>query len=154
MPNIEFACELNAPQERVWAFHNTVETLFKLTPPEFHARLEGRPEPMRAGVVYRIRVKQFGLVPIRMVSEIVEYTPPTGFVDVQAPHGGPFKSWTHRHHFEALPGGRTRLTDQVRYELPLGPLGALADRLFVRRSLERMFRYRHRVTRETLERQA
>jgi ligand-binding SRPBCC domain-containing protein len=152
MPTLEFVCELNAPLERVWEFHNSVETLFKLTPPEKHARLEGTPEPMRPGVIYHIRVRQFGILPIRMQSKIVEYTPPNGFVDVQVTGKGPFKSWTHRHRFIAVSAGRTRLIDHVAYELPFGPLGALADGLLVRRDIQRMFAYRHRVTREALER--
>jgi ligand-binding SRPBCC domain-containing protein len=151
MPTLEFVCELNVPLERVWEFHNDVATLFKLTPPEKHAKLEGTPEPMRAGVVYRILVRQFGILPVRMQSKIVEYTPPNGFVDIQVPGKGPFKSWTHRHQFAALPGGHTCLTDHVTYELPFGPLGALVDGLIVRRDIDRMFAYRHRATRDALE---
>ena len=82
MPTMEFVCELNAPLERVWAFHNTVESLFKLTPPDKHARLLGAPEPMRAGVIYRIQIRQFGIIPLTMHSLIRDYTPPDGFVDI------------------------------------------------------------------------
>jgi ligand-binding SRPBCC domain-containing protein len=86
-----------------------------------------------------------------MHSKIVEYTPPTGFVDIQVPGKGPFKAWTHRHEFTELPDGRTRLTDHVTYIMPFGPLGALVDKAIVRRDIEKMFAYRHRVTREALE---
>ena len=151
MPTLEFVCDLNAPLERVWAFHNTVETLFKLTPPDKHARLLGNAEPMRAGVIYRIQVRQFGIVPVTMQSLIREYAPPDGFVDVQVPGKGPFKSWEHQHRFTALSPDRTRLTDHITYEMPFGPLGALADRLFVRRDIEKMFAYRHEVTRREVE---
>jgi hypothetical protein len=41
--------------------------------------------------------------------------------------------------------------DHVTYEMPFGPLGNLVDRLLVRHDIERMFAYRHRVTREALE---
>ena len=151
MPTLEFVCDLEAPLERVWAFHNTIDTLFKLTPPDKHARLLDPPAPMRAGVIYRIQVKQFGIVPITMHSIIRDYTPPTGFVDIQAPGKGPFKAWQHQHRFEALSPDRTRLTDTVTYEMPLGPLGTLANALFVRHDIEKMFAYRHAVTRRELE---
>ncbi len=151
MPDLTFTCDLNAPLAKVWAFHATVETLFQLTPPDKHAHLEGAAEPMRAGVVYHIRVRQYGLIPIRMQSEIVEYTPPAGFVDIQVPGKGPFKAWRHQHQFTALSEDCTRLTDHVTYEMPLGPLGWLADKLVVRRDIEKMFAYRHRVTRAALE---
>ena len=59
----------------------------------------------------------------------------------------PFKRWRHEHRFDPRDGGST-LTDTVEYELPFGPFGAIADRLFVRRDLEAMFAHRHRVTQE------
>ncbi len=151
MPTLEFVCELQASLERVWAFHNTIDTLFKLTPPDKHACLLDPPAPMRAGVVYRIQVKQFGVIPITMHSIIRDYTPPSGFVDIQAPGKGPFKAWTHQHKFEALAPDRTRLTDTVTYEMPFGPLGTVANALFVRHDIEKMFAFRHDVTRRELE---
>lgn len=151
MPILEFVCDINAPLETVWEFHNSVDTLFKLTPPEKHARLLDPPEPMRAGVIYRIQVRQFGIVPITMHSLIREYTPSTGFVDIQLPGKGPFKSWEHRHTFTALSPACTRLTDHITYDIPLGVLGSIANSLFVRRDLEAMFAYRHAVTRRELE---
>src|SRR3712207_7309265 len=39
-------------------------------------------------------------------------------------------------------GGGTIMRDRVDYELPLGPLGALAHALFVGRDLERIFDHR------------
>ena len=44
-------------------------------------------------------------------------------------------------HPAAAPG----LGDHVRYELPFGPLGAVAHALFVKRQLRRIFDYRERV---------
>ena len=41
----------------------------------------------------------------------------------------------------------TLMRDTVDYELPLGPLGALVNALFVRRSVERIFDYRRKVLR-------
>ena len=40
------------------------------------------------------------------------------------------------------------MADRVEYELPLGVLGRLAHRLFVRRQLEGIFRHRARVIAE------
>jgi hypothetical protein len=37
------------------------------------------------------------------------------------------------------------MTDTVRYALPLGPLGALAHRLVVRRDVERIFAFREQA---------
>lgn len=62
------------------------------------------------------------------------------FVDRQLQ--GPFKSWTHLHHFEDREEGGALLRDQIEYELPFKlPLTSLLEK-----HLDRMFAYRHRQT--------
>jgi ligand-binding SRPBCC domain-containing protein len=67
---------------------------------------------------------------------------------------GPFAKWVHTHRFEPDGQGGSWLIDQVDYELPLGALGRLFGGGFVRQKLERMFAYRHQVTKEACERRA
>jgi hypothetical protein len=73
---------------------------------------------------------------------ISEYLPPDKFVDEQIT--GPYSLWHHTHTFLAVDGG-TVIRDDVRYALPLGPLGMLVHALFVRRQLGEIFRYRAEV---------
>ena len=61
------------------------------------------------------------------------------FVDEQ--RAGPYKFWYHEHQFDAVPGG-VMMTDRVTYEVGWGPLGWLAEKLWVRRQLEHIFAYR------------
>ncbi len=152
MPTVEFVCDIDAPLEKVWAFYDTIDTLFKLTPPDTQARLDGEPVPMRVGVIYKLKLRRWGIPLPTWQAEIIAYEPPRFFADRQVPGKGPFKAWEHRHGFEALPDNRTRLTDHVAYTMPFGPFGKVADWLFVRRDLQKMFAYRHRITRESLER--
>lgn len=80
----------------------------------------------------------------RWVAEHQDYLPGRQFCDRQI--DGPFAQWLHCHRL--LPCGPTScvLEDDIEYALPLAFVGkGLAGR-FVRRKLERMFRYRHRVT--------
>jgi ligand-binding SRPBCC domain-containing protein len=150
VPTVEYICDFDAPLERVWAFYDDIDTLFKLTPPELKARMEEPPVPMRVGVVYALLITRFGLT-LRWDAEIVAYDPPHMFRDRQVKGKGPFKAWTHLHSFAALPNERTRLTDHVEYVVPFGPFGKIADRLFVRRELDKMFAYRQKITRENVE---
>ena len=52
-----------------------------------------------------------------------------------------YRLWHHTHTFTPRDGG-TLVGDRVRYALPLGPLGAVAHRAFVRRDVERIFDFR------------
>lgn len=151
MPTLEFHTEIRAPLQAVWNFHNTIETLFRLTPPGTQIQLADPPEPMRAGALYRLRMRRWGLIPIHWDARIVEYNPPAGFTDEQVPGRGPFRYWQHQHRFTPLNKEYTLLTDRVTYEMPLGWLGKAIDHLFVRRQIQQMFAYRHRVTRQALE---
>jgi uncharacterized protein (TIGR01777 family) len=84
----------------------------------------------------------------RMTVRHRDAIPGHGFTDEQVE--GPFGEWEHQHRMEAAGPGRTRLTDRVRYEPPLGPVGSLSDALVIRRRLERVFRYRHVTLAEDL----
>jgi ligand-binding SRPBCC domain-containing protein len=55
---------------------------------------------------------------------------------------GPYSLWEHTHTFEEDGSGATIITDRVRYSIPFGPLGGIAERLFVRRDLKKIFDYR------------
>ncbi len=99
---------------------------------------------MEEGALIDYRIRLFG-VPMQWRTEIVELCPPSHFVDLQL--RGPYARWHHSHHFESVPGG-TLMTDRVEYRVPLGPLGALAHGIFVRRNLERIFGFRRTAAEE------
>ncbi len=70
-----------------------------------------------------------------------ELDAPYRFVDAQV--RGPFARWEHRHRFLEDNGG-TWVEDRVTYRLPMGPLGAVAHALVVRRQLRALWAYRRR----------
>lgn len=84
-------------------------------------------------------------------AEITDFEWDSHFCDVQ--HRGPFSYWKHCHRLETQARGvlqGTLVADRVEYELPLGPLGDLAHKLFVKRQMESIFEHRHRRTSELL----
>jgi ligand-binding SRPBCC domain-containing protein len=125
--------------DEVFAFFARPENLPVITPPWLGFRiLSPAPLAMRPGLVIDYRVRVLGW-PTRWRSLIAEYDPPHGFRDVQVI--GPYRHWDHRHGFHRERGGTT-IEDLVRYEPPLGPLGALLDRLMIRRQLAAIFDFR------------
>lgn len=85
------------------------------------------------------RARHFG-VWFTMTSKITALNTPTRFVDEQ--QNGPFKRFRHEHLFHGGPGG-CQMTDILDVTAPLGPLGWLAERLFLRRYLRRLIEIRN-----------
>jgi ligand-binding SRPBCC domain-containing protein len=128
------------PRSEVFPFFADAANLEAITPKFLNFQiLTPRPIPLAAGTRIDYRLSLFG-VPLRWQSRIEEFDAPRRFVDVQL--RGPYKLWHHTHEFEETAAG-TLVIDRVRYQIPLGPLGRLAHALFVRRTLQKIFDYRH-----------
>lgn len=84
----------------------------------------------------------------RLTSRIVEMDRPDWFADEQV--RGPFKSMRHEHRFERMEGG-TRVTGIFYLSAPLGPLGRLAEWLFLRRHMTRFLERRNAWLKAHLE---
>jgi ligand-binding SRPBCC domain-containing protein len=93
---------------------------------------------MKKGARIQYRIAWHGF-PLRWTTEIVRWDPPVCFADVQI--AGPYRLWHHTHRFKEEAGG-TRITDVVRYALPLGIAGRWAHAIKVRNDVERIFDYR------------
>jgi ligand-binding SRPBCC domain-containing protein len=133
--------------EEVYAFFANAKNLEAITPSWLGFRiLSAEPIVMRKGaqLVYRLRWHWF---PMRWVTEITRWDPPTGFVDVQVK--GPYSLWHHTHSFQPVDGG-TLIGDTVRYALPFGLLGRLAHACVLKAELNAIFDYRARKVCELL----
>lgn len=132
---------------QVFAFYGDALNLERITPPWLGFEVT-TPRPIEMGVgtliEYRLKLHR---VPVRWRTRIEAWEPPHRFVDAQI--RGPYSLWEHTHTFEEDGPGATIIRDRVRYSIPFGPLGELADRLLVRRDLKRIFDYR----REAVERE-
>jgi ligand-binding SRPBCC domain-containing protein len=128
-----------APRD-VFEFYADAANLERITPAWLGFRVvTSQPIEMAPGTLIEYRLK-LHRVPVRWLTRIETWEPGKRFVDVQVE--GPYRLWHHTHTFEPHREG-TRVRDQVRYALPVGALGELAHRLFVRRDLERIFDFRH-----------
>ncbi len=137
---LERSQRVEVPIEQAFGFYVDPLNLEPMTPPWLHFKVTTPGEiVMRSGALLDYRLKLHG-VPLRWQTRIEIWEPPVRFVDTQAK--GPYSLWVHTHLFEPDGDGATVIHDRVRYAIPLGPLGSLAHRLFVRRDLERIFDFR------------
>ena len=135
---------IGRPLPEVFEFFSRAANLERITPPWLSFSILGaEPAEVASGTVIPYRLRLHGL-PLIWVSQIEQFERGRVFVDRQLI--GPYRQWIHRHEFEAA-GEHTVIRDEVRYELLLGRIGALAG-LFVRRDVERIFAYRQ----QTIER--
>ncbi len=125
--------------EEVFPFFADAANLEAITPPllRFSIVTPGDIE-MRVGTLIQYRLKLHG-VPISWLTSIQRWDPPYAFVDQQIK--GPYALWHHTHTFVDDGAGGTRMTDTVRYALPLSPLSEIAMPL-VRRDLATIFDFR------------
>ena len=93
-------------------------------------------------------MKVLGIFPAKWIAEHTKYEPPEMFEDVQI--SGPFHSWRHDHIVKPYEDGAI-LRDEVHYEPPFSIFGKIAAPFLIEPKLEKMFAYRHEVTREWCE---
>jgi len=128
------------PIADAFAFYGDARNLELITPPLLGFEVT-TPAPIEMGVGtlidYRLRLHW---VPMRWRTRIEAWEPPRRFVDAQI--RGPYSLWEHTHTFVEDGPGATIIEDRVRYSIPFGPLGELANRLLVQRDLGQIFDYR------------
>jgi ligand-binding SRPBCC domain-containing protein len=139
---------ISAPAERVFAFHELPDAFERLLPPWENAKIIKKADISEIGSQAIIEQKVFGLIPSRWIAEHTVYDPPRMFEDIQV--SGPFAEWRHQHIVKP-DGEGALLIDEIEYEPPLGFLGSLAAPFLIRPKLEKMFEFRHSVTKEWCE---
>lgn len=139
---------IKAAPERVFAFHELPDAFERLMPPWENAKIIQKADISQIGSRAIIEQKLFGLISSRWVAEHTKYEPPKMFEDVQI--SGPFHSWRHQHIVLPHDSGAI-LRDEIEYQPPMSFLGILAAPFLVVPKLEKMFEFRHEVTRKWCE---
>lgn len=139
---------IGAPAKRVFDFHALPDAFQRLQPPWQRTEIIQPPVSLEVGTRVILRVK-VGLFWQTIEAEHVEYAPGHLFADRMV--RGPFAYWLHRHIVEPRGKNECALIDDVSYELPLGAVGAFFGGWFAERELQKLFAYRHEVTRRACE---
>ncbi|MGP0069187.1 MAG: SRPBCC family protein [Isosphaeraceae bacterium] len=137
-----------APPGVVFAFHESPGAFQQLAPPWERVKVVEGGDSLKPGSRVVLSVP-LGLLRLRWIAEHTEYEPGRLFADRQVE--GPFASWYHRHLFLDDGQGGTLLRDEVEFEPPMGMVGRLLAGNLLESKLQRMFDYRHQITRKIVE---
>jgi hypothetical protein len=148
MPTFERRTTIPVPARDLFDWHARPGAFERLVPPWESVEVLDRKGTIRDGDELRIK-GPFGLL---WLARHEGFDDGRGFKDRQI--DGPFAHWLHEHRVEPAGDGRAELVDALDYGLPLAPVSDWVAGAMVRARLERMFRYRHRVTRDDLVRHA
>jgi ligand-binding SRPBCC domain-containing protein len=147
---MEFVKEsiIKATPEKVSAFHELPDAFERLMPPWENGKVIQKADISKIGSRAIIEMKVLGIFPAKWIAEHTRYEPPRMFEDVQI--SGPFKKWRHQHIVLPHETGAI-LRDEIEYEPPFSVFGKIAAPFAVVPKLEKMFAYRHEVTRKWCE---
>jgi ligand-binding SRPBCC domain-containing protein len=138
---INIVQQIPSSLESVWDFFSNPANLATITPAKMKFRtiskIEG--DKIYAGQIIEYKVRPFWGIPLNWMTEITQVRELEFFIDNQVI--GPYRLWHHQHHFKHIPGG-TEMRDIVHYKNPLGFVGSIANSLFVKNELKKIFEFR------------
>lgn len=139
--------QLNCDIQTAWEFFSSANNLSKITPKEmnFIVLTEMTEDEIFEGMIIDYYVSPVFGIKMKWKTEITQVDFQKSFIDFQKK--GPYKLWNHHHEFIINDKG-VLMKDSVDYELPLGFLGEIAHKLFVKKKLEHVFSYRYKVLEE------
>ena len=148
MPTIRLEMQIAAPIERCFDLARSVELHRDSMVHTGEWAIAGVTKGlMGMGDWVTLEAKHFG-VRQRLTSRITAYERPVRFVDEMV--SGAFKRFAHMHEF--VPNGSgTLMIDIFDYTSPLGPLGFIADRLFLERYMRALLRRRNAYIKHAAE---
>jgi ligand-binding SRPBCC domain-containing protein len=148
MPVIVLRTRVVAPPARCFDLARDVELHQRSTAASRERAVAGVTSGLLgAGDEVTWEARHFG-VRQRLTSRITEFDPPKRFVDEMV--RGAFARFRHEHQFLSVPEG-TDMVDIFDYTAPLGPLGRLADGLFLRRYMTGLLRERNAYLKRAAE---
>ncbi|WP_428389568.1 TIGR01777 family oxidoreductase [Mucisphaera sp.] len=133
--------------EELYAWHARPGAFERLTPPWQRVEVLRRSGGIEDGARIDLRIYQ-GPIPTIWKIEHRNHVSGEQFEDHLLE--GPFPVFRHRHRFESLGGGRSRLIDSIAFEMPGGRVTELVAGRWLLGQMRRAFAWRHAVTRADL----
>lgn len=134
--------QLDCDLDTAWDFFSSPHNLSRITPKEMQfTELSDLPEgKIHEGMIIDYKITPLLGISMHWQTRITQVDEGESFTDFQ--QIGPYKLWNHFHEFIPNKNG-VLMKDTVKYELPLGLLGDLANSLMVQKKINHIFNYRY-----------
>lgn len=144
MPRIILETKIDAPIYRVFDLARSID-LHKISFRDLREKvIAGRKQGLINEHEYVTwKGKPFLGIPQKLTSAITIMAGPYFFEDKMLK--GPFAKLQHKHFFETASDDKTVMKDIFDYSVPFKPLGCIADKLFLRKYLERLLMKRNHL---------
>ncbi len=138
---------ISAPVEEVFKWYARPGAIERLSPPWDPLEILIPSGGIEKGSEVLLQMKA-GPFRFKWLARHTEYQGNKFFQDRQI--RGPFTEWVHSHRFEPFDGDSCLLEDHIEYRLPFHCISGLAAKKIIHKKLERIFTYRHRITRQDI----
>jgi ligand-binding SRPBCC domain-containing protein len=143
--------EVNSNIEKVWEFYTDLKHLEIMSPSDIKLHLiEITDKILKKGTVACFYGKI--IISAQWCSKITFFEK-YEYVDEMIQNGNkkpPFRLWYHRHRFNEIDDCKTRVVDNIEFELSFGLIGKLLE-FYVELKLLKIFKHREHVTKKFLE---
>ncbi len=148
MPVIELLTEISAPIQLVFNLSRNLDMHQRSMSHTNEKAIAGKTSGLiELGETVTWQARHFGITQ-KLTIEITEMEAPFFFADEQVK--GAFKSFRHEHYFTE-DKGITVMTDKFDFKAPLGPLGRLANVLFLKKYMTNLLKIRNSTLKEEAE---
>ncbi|MFG0245788.1 MAG: cell division protein [Phycisphaerales bacterium JB052] len=151
MPIIRTSTTVQAPIERVFDLARSIDAHVATTTKSGEKAIAGR----KTGLIeYAESVtweaKHLGRTQ-RLKVQITEFDRPNQFVDEMVT--GAFRSLRHVHRFKSMTPDQTEMIDELVFKAPMGPLGTIAEKLFLTGYMHKFLEERNQQLKQIAETQ-
>jgi ligand-binding SRPBCC domain-containing protein len=144
---VERTESISRPVQEVFAFLDRPSNLKRVFPTSLAVTLEGHPDDLRPGTLFRYRLRRW---PLDFEWDVVcsDYHPPDRFTNVKA--RGYFPRWAMEHRILRREES-SELRMRLSYEVPAGLYAALTHSYVIREAMEELVEAQIRAIRDALE---
>lgn len=148
MPTILLETYINAPKEKCFDLSRDIDLHQKSMVDSKEKAISGTVTGLiNKGETVTWQANHF-FIPFRMTVQILEMQSPDYFIDEMIK--GPFQKMWHKHSFEES-GEGTMMYDEFSFKAPLGPIGRIAEALFLKSYMRSLLIKRNNLLKEIAE---